>query len=177
MNIQLTSVHSIIPYARNPRKNDRAVLKVMASIKEFGFQSPIIVDKDNVIIAGHTRFLAAKELGLSEVPVSVATGLTDTQVKAYRIADNKVAEYSEWDHDLLKLEFEDLRNDNFDIDLTGFSEKEIESLDELGEDTQPTEKEYKSKFEIVVECKDELDQEVIYQMLTAKGYKCRVLSI
>ncbi len=130
MNIKNFKIDSIIPYARNPRKNDGAVLKVMASIKEFGFRVPIILDRNNVIVAGHTRYLAAKKLGLDEVPVTIADELTDTQIKAFRIADNKVAEFAEWDNELLKLEFEDLENEGFDIELTGFNSEEISEIDD-----------------------------------------------
>lgn len=105
---RLVKIDEIKPYARNPRKNSSAVDKVAESIKEFGFNQPIVVDKNNVIIAGHTRYLASKQLRLQEVPVIVVDDLTDEQVKAYRLADNKVAEASEWDLPLLELELLDL---------------------------------------------------------------------
>jgi ParB-like chromosome segregation protein Spo0J len=88
LEIQTIPTNQVTPYGRNPRKNDGAVDKVAASIKAFGWRQPIVVDEDMVIIAGHTRLLAAKKLGINEVPVHVATGLTSTQVKAYRLADN-----------------------------------------------------------------------------------------
>jgi ParB-like chromosome segregation protein Spo0J len=128
MNIKNSDISKIIPYARNPRKNDSAISKVMASLKEFGFQQPIVVDKDNVIIVGHTRYLAAQKLGIKEIPVQVAEHLTEAQCKAYRIADNKVGEIAEWDNELLRLEFEDLENFDYDLDLTGFELGEIEAL-------------------------------------------------
>lgn len=129
--IDYMELDSLIPYVNNPRHNDNAVDKVASSIAEFGFKVPIVVDKDKVIITGHTRYLAAKKLGLTSVPVIVAKDLTDAQVKAYRIADNKVSEYSSWDNDALKIELEALQDVGFDLDLTGMTDIEIESLTNL----------------------------------------------
>ena len=128
MKISLLSINSLTPYEQNPRKNERAVQKVLSSIKEFGFQQPIVIDKDNVIVCGHTRYVAAKELGLKEVPVVVAEDLSEAQIKAYRIADNKTADFSEWDEQLLKLELEDLEGLDFDLNLTGFDQSELDEL-------------------------------------------------
>ena len=119
---------SLIPYINNPRKNNAAVDKVAASIKEFGFKVPIIIDGDNVIVAGHTKLLAAKKLGLESVPCVIADDLTPAQIKAYRIADNKTAEFAEWDDELLKIELEALEGLDFDLDLTGFDRSEIDKL-------------------------------------------------
>lgn len=105
----------LIPYARNPRKNDDAVTGVAASIKEFGFKQPIVIDAEGVVVAGHTRLKAAQKLGLETVPCVVASDLTPAQVKAYRLLDNKVAEKADWDAELLKLELDDI-----DIDLEPF---------------------------------------------------------
>ena len=127
------------PYVSNPRNNtDEAVERVAASIREFGFRSPIIVDKENTIICGHTRFYAAKKLNLDTVPIIKADDLTPAQIKAYRIADNKVAEYSTWDNELLTIELEKLQELDFDLELTGFDEWEFDELladktDDLGE--------------------------------------------
>lgn len=118
----------VIPYARNPRKNEEAVAKVAASIKEFGWRQPIVVDKDNVIIAGHTRLLAAQSLGLKKVPVHVASDLSEAKIKAYRIADNRVAAEAEWDYDLLKLEIDDLGGMDIDLSLLGFDPEELEGF-------------------------------------------------
>jgi DNA modification methylase len=125
MKVEMMQIDKLIPYARNPRRNDAAVDAVAASIKEFGFRQPIVVDEDMVILVGHTRFKAARKLGLQEVPVHVATGLTDAQKKAYRIADNRLNEIAEWDNDLLELELEDLRMVDFDLALTGFDADEL----------------------------------------------------
>jgi DNA modification methylase len=114
----------IKPYDRNPRKNDGAVDAVANSISIFGFKVPIVIDKDGIIVAGHTRYKAAKKLNLKEVPCIVADDLTEEQVKAYRLADNKVAEKAEWDFELLDLELDDLVD--FDMTVFGFDEEEEE---------------------------------------------------
>lgn len=126
--VESVPLTEVIPYARNPRKNDAAVAKVAASIKEFGFRQPIVVDDQMVVIAGHTRLEAARQLGLADVPVHIAEGLTDTQAKAYRLADNRTGQEAEWDMDLLGLEMRDLVGDEFDLSLTGFDDLELESL-------------------------------------------------
>ena len=128
MKIVVLDTQKIIPYARNPRKNADAVTKVRASLQEFGWQQPIVVDKEMVVIVGHTRLEAAKELGYTEVPVFIADHLTDAQVKAYRIADNRVHQEAEWDIDLLKLEFADLQDVDFDLAKTGFDDDELNNL-------------------------------------------------
>ncbi len=116
-----------IPYARNSRKiPDRAVDKVAASIREFGWRQSIVVDKDDIIICGHTRLLAAKKLGLQQVPVHVADNLTPTQVRAYRLMDNRSHEDTDWDLDLLGPELEELGALDFDLSLTGFDQHEID---------------------------------------------------
>lgn len=125
MIIDYYKLELLEPYKNNPRQNDIAVGKVAESIKEFGFKNPIIIDQDNVIIAGHTRYAAARLLGYSEVPVIKVNDLTPEQIKAFRIADNKVAEFSEWDTEALLQELEDLEQLGFDTTLTGFSEDEI----------------------------------------------------
>lgn len=133
MKIEMKNTNDLIPYVNNPRKNDgKAVDKVAASIKEFGFKNPIIIDKENVIIAGHTRLKAAKKLGVEEVPTIKADDLTDAQIKAFRIADNRTSQESEWDMDLLKMELDDI--DDFDVDVLGFDIGELDfALDEPSE--------------------------------------------
>jgi DNA modification methylase len=128
MKVELTEIGRVIPYARNPRKNDAAIAKVAASIKEYGFRQPIVVDEEMVIIAGHTRLQAAQSLGLKKVPVHVATGLTQAQIKAYRLADNRTHEDAEWDEELLAIELGELNELGFDLDLTGFDAIELEDL-------------------------------------------------
>ena len=108
MNIQNISLSDIHPYARNPRKNDEAVRNVAASIREFGFLVPLVIDRNHEIVAGHTRYKAAKSLGVKEVPCVIADELTEDQIKAFRLADNKVSEAAQWDMDLLPLELVDI---------------------------------------------------------------------
>ena len=128
------SVDDIIPYENNPRHNDNAVEYVANSIKEFGFKVPIIIDKENVIVTGHTRLKAAEKLGLKEVPCIMAEDLSEEQIKAFRIADNKVSEYSTWDLGKLDLELADL-----DIDMSQFGilENDEEEISDLEEKEKP----------------------------------------
>lgn len=128
MKVELIEISRVIPYARNPRRNENAIGKVAASIKEFGFRQPIVVDEEMVIIAGHTRLQAAIQLGLKKVPVHIATGLTQAQLKAYRLADNRTHEDSEWDDELLAIELGELEELGFDLDLTGFEAIELDKL-------------------------------------------------
>lgn len=128
MEIIQMKIADVIPYERNPRINDNAIEAVAASIKEFGWRAPIVVDENKVIICGHTRLLAAKHLGLDTVPVHIAKGLSLEQVKAYRIADNKTGEIAEWDYDLLSLELTDLQQADFDLSLLGFDADELDKL-------------------------------------------------
>jgi DNA modification methylase len=125
MKIALVDIKRVVPYARNPRKNAAAVANVAASLKEFGWRQPIVVDSEMVIVVGHTRYLAAQQLGMDKVPVHVAEGLSPAQVKAYRIMDNRSHEDSEWDDSLLALEITDLKDEDFDLELTGFDEDEL----------------------------------------------------
>ena len=111
MNITQKTLDELIPYENNPRDNDDAVDYVAESIKEFGFKVPIIIDKNNVIVAGHTRYKASKKLGINEVPCLVADDLTEEQIKAFRLADNKVAEIATWDFEKLDLELSALDMD------------------------------------------------------------------
>ncbi|MFN4140269.1 DNA modification methylase [Aestuariivirga sp.] len=121
-------VEKLVPYARNPRNNTAAIDAVKASIAEFGFRQPIVVDEKLVVIVGHTRLEAAKQLGLKTVPVHVAEGLSPAQAKAYRLMDNRSHENAEWDDELLRLEFGDLKLDDFDLALTGFVSDELDKL-------------------------------------------------
>lgn len=141
MQIVYRGVEEITPYEHNPRKNDEAVDAVAASIEEFGFKVPIVIDKDGVIVAGHTRLKAAKKLGLTEVPCVVADDLTDEQVRAFRLADNKVSEFSKWITDKLKQEI-----DGISIDMTqfGVNLNEIPDYDGLFAEAEQKEKQAKT---------------------------------
>lgn len=127
--ITLMALADITPYENNPRNNEEAVEKVANSIKEFGFNQPIVVDKDNVIIVGHTRYLAAQELGLTEAPVIVAGNLSDEQARAYRLADNKTGELAGWDFEKLALELEQIE----DIDMGDFGFESHDLGGEIGD--------------------------------------------
>lgn len=125
MEIIEKKIKDIKEYENNPRRNDEAVKYVASSIKEFGFKVPVIIDKDNVIIAGHTRVKAAKELGMTTVPCIIADDLTEDQIKAFRLADNKVSEFSMWDYDLLNDELTSI----LDINMEEFGFETIEDVD------------------------------------------------
>ena len=125
MKIEYKKTLDLIPYVNNPRNNADAVDAVASSIKNFGFKVPIVIDSNNEIVTGHTRLLAAKKLHMENVPVIIADDLTERQVKAFRLADNKVSELSEWDDNLLSIELEDLAELNFDMEEFNFDMEEI----------------------------------------------------
>jgi ParB-like chromosome segregation protein Spo0J len=184
MQVNELSLQLLKPYENNPRDNDDAVELVMKSIEEFGFKNPIIVDKDMVIVAGHTRFRAAKRLGLEVAPVIVADDLTEEQVKAFRIMDNKASEMAEWNYPKLMKEIDELELSDYDTDLTGFDMIDLEKIkleinfgDEALEDPTPdrdsedeTEKEEKNyviQYNIIFN--DEAEQAIWHSYL--KGLK------
>lgn len=131
------AIENIIPYENNPRYNEKAVDAVARSIEEFGFQQPLVLDKNNVIIVGHTRHKAAQKLGLETVPCVIADNLTEEQVKAYRLADNKVGELADWDFELLQQELDEI----LDIDMSelGFDFGDVDidwaTVEDLSEET------------------------------------------
>lgn len=120
MQIEEVNINELTPYSNNPRNNDAAVDAVAASIKEFGFKVPIIIDKDNVIVAGHTRLKAAQKIGLEKVPCIKADDLTPEQLKAFRLADNKVGELASWDFDKLEEELTELDSLDLDFEMSDF---------------------------------------------------------
>ena len=129
MKIETADINTIKPYENNPRKlKDSAIEKVAMSLKEYGFRQPIVVDKDRIIVVGHTRYRASKKLGFKEVPITIADNLTPEQINAYRIADNRTAEESEWDNELLKMEIKDLEAKDFKLDLLGFNEDQLNDI-------------------------------------------------
>lgn len=144
MEIRNIKLDELIPYEKNPRINDKAVKYVAESIKEFGFKVPIVIDKNNVIVAGHTRYKASIELGLTEVPCIIADDLTEEQVKAFRLADNKVGEIAEWDFELLAEELQEID----DLDMEAFGFEMPKNDEEVEEDEYDVElpKEPKSKL-------------------------------
>lgn len=139
MQIIYKPIKEVIPYANNPRINDDAIDKVVDSIKEFGFRNPLILDSSGVIIAGHTRLKAAVKLGMSEVPCIMADDLTPEKVRAYRIADNKSAEYSKWDFEALAAELNDLQKAGYDLSLTAFDQNELDDILDSLEPEKPIE--------------------------------------
>lgn len=142
--IELT-LDQIKPYENNPRFNDNAVDAVAKSIKEFGFQQPLVLDKDNVIIVGHTRFKAAQQLGLETVPCVIADNLSEEKVKAYRLADNKVGELAHWDYAALNIELDEIEMDMSDF---GFIEVSDFDADEFFQDPPPKEEKEEEPKEV-----------------------------
>lgn len=147
MQIEMRKVSELIPYENNPRINDQAVDAVAASIKEFGFKVPVIVDRDDVVIAGHTRIKAARQLGMETVPTIKADDLTPEQVKAFRLADNMTAEKSKWDFERLYQELEELQKVDLDFDMADFGFE----LDMLDDYTEIKEDEVETEIEEVIE--------------------------
>jgi len=121
-------LEKLIPYARNPRKNDHAVDKIAGAIREFGFKVPVIAKSDGTVVDGHLRLKAAQKLGMEAVPVLLADDLSDAQIKAFRLSVNKMAELAEWDDELLHLELDELRDMDFNLDLTGFDDRLLANL-------------------------------------------------
>lgn len=121
-------IERLVPYARNPRKNDEQVERMVSAIREFGFRIPVVAKSDGTVVDGHLRLKAAKQMGMTEIPVALADELTDAQVKAFRILANRSANWAEWDNDLLKLEMEDLTLEGFNLELTGFEPVELEAF-------------------------------------------------
>ena len=184
MEIVNVPIADIAPYENNPRKNDKAVDVVEKSIKEFGFLVPVILDDKNIVVAGHTRVKAAYKLGMKSVPVIYTEGLTDTQIKAFRIMDNKTHEYSNWNWKSLKEELIELQNQEIDMDLTGFTEAEITRL--LGLDEEEFEGK-PPKYDIKIGdlwqlgdhrliCGDATNKETIEELLGGKKIKLCVTS-
>lgn len=149
LQVVYRKVDEIIPYEKNPRLNDEAVEPVAESIKEFGFKIPIMLSSDGVIVAGHTRIKAAKKLGMEEVPCIIADDLTEEQVKAFRLADNKSAEIAQWDDELLQGELSEILD--IDMSLFGFGGGEADFADELPDDTY-TMKTNIPQYEITGDC-------------------------
>ena len=162
-------ISEIKPYEKNPRKNDDAVLFVKNSIEKFGFKVPVVVDKDGVIVAGHTRYKAAIELGMQDIPVIVADDLTPAQIKAFRIADNKTAERASWDEKLLRDELSDILDD-FDMTDFGFGDFELTILtedyepvpydNEVVEKYSGNETEYLMKKRVIITYKDDQEEAI-----------------
>lgn len=166
-------VSELIPYINNPRNNDEAVNAVASSIKNFGFKVPIVVDSNNEIINGHTRLKAAKKLGLETVPVIVADDLTPEQIKAFRLADNKVGEIATWDENALAVEIENL---DFDMSEFGFEIEDLEvNIENRDDDTEPAN--LNEKMVIIIEADSDEKLENYFERLNDEGYPCRISTL
>ena len=175
LSIGYVPVESLIPYARNARTHtSKQISQIAASIHEFGFNNPVLVDKDRGIIAGHGRVLAAKKLGMTEVPAIELSHMNDTQRRAYILADNKFAINAGWDDDLLRLELGELKDD-IDIELTGFDKNEIERLFDAVETKESGPELGAFSYRIVIDCEGENDQRELLERFEREGFKCRAL--
>jgi ParB-like chromosome segregation protein Spo0J len=176
LTIEIWLIGRPIPYEHNARKCPAiAIKKVADSLKEYGWQQPIVVDAEGVIIVGHTRLLAAKKLGMTEVPVVVATNLTAAQCKAYRIMDNRSAQETSWDFDVLASELAGLKDLDIDLTLTGFEAPELLKLMHPEEDEAPPDSTYKEQYGVIVMCEDEASQKDIFDRLTDEGLSCKIV--
>ena len=182
MQIQPRPIEGLIPYARNSRTHsDEQVAQIAASIREFGWTNPVLVDGENGIIAGHGRVLAARKMGMAEVPCIELAHLSEAQKKAYIIADNKLALNAGWDNELLALELGELHAADFDMALLGFDAGELSAAmgldEELDGDAPKIDEgiDYKEKFAIIVECADEAEQQATFERLDSMGFTCKVL--
>lgn len=177
--IEQVSIEALIPYARNSRTHsDAQVAQIAASIREFGFTNPVLIDADGGIIAGHGRTLAARKLGLKEVPCIRLANLTDAQKKAYIIADNKLALNAGWDDEMLRLELDDLRGMDVDLNLTGFDSDELAALFNQAEQDDVNEKEPvdESRNLLLIECVGERELEKLFQEMQERGFQCKIMS-
>jgi len=174
----MMAVADLVPYARNSRTHDDAqVAQIAASIREFGFTNPVLIDAQGGIIAGHGRVLAARKLKLEQVPCIMLDHLTETQKRAYVIADNKLALNAGWDEELLRVEIEDLKLDGVDIDLLGFSDSELDALSGIeSEEKIENVTIGENRNLLMIECESERELEVLFEEMTQRGLQCKILS-
>lgn len=166
MLIKNLGINEVKPYKKNAKlHSEKQIDQVAESIKQFGWAQPLVVDTDNNLVIGHCRLLAAKKLGLGEVPVVQMDNLDKKQIKALRLADNKLNE-SVWDMELVQTELKELIDEDFDISVTGFSV--VEETEQHDEELQ------EKKYGVVVDAKNELDATIIYEKLVELGYDCRI---
>ena len=179
MKIEMRDPKSLLAYKNNARTHsDEQIDELVNSIKSFGFNDPIELAEDGTIISGHARTLAAIRAGLSVVPTVTLQGMDENARKAYTLAANRIALNAGWDADLLKIEFEDLQNNDFDLSLTGFTEDEINGFIDP---KRITPKDYSDSIEtkliVEINCKTETEQEKIYNEFLTRGYECRILTL
>jgi ParB-like chromosome segregation protein Spo0J len=179
MKIENIKTESLVPYARNAKTHPPAqVARIAGSIKEFGFCNPVLVDKDNGIIAGHGRVLAAQKLGLAEVPCIRLGHLTDAQRRAYILADNRLSESdgAGWDMEMLKLELADLGELDVDLEGIGFEPGFFEA-DESHDESDLGGGNFESQYAVTVICSGEAEQQTVYERLTKEGLNCKVVCV
>lgn len=174
LKIVYKKLDDLTPYENNPRLNDGAVDAVAKSIEEFGFKVPIVIDKDGVIVAGHTRLKAAKQLAINEVPCIIADDLSDEELKAFRLADNKVSELAGWDFEKLEAELTDI---DFDMSDFGFDFNTIDEESDKFDDTDTDYHDINDKTIIAIEFDTEQELESAFQKLNDEGYNCQILTL
>ena len=178
LTIQYKKIDELIPYARNSRTHsDAQVAQIAASIKEFGWTNPVLMDGDNGIIAGHGRVLAARVLGQTEIPTIELSHMTDIQKRAYIIADNKLSLISNWDEELLMLEIKDLEDAGYNLGHTGFSMEELDALNPFIKDEEYTNKTTdEARNLLMIECKEENELAKLFAEMEERGYQCKILT-
>lgn len=179
MEIITKHIADLMPYAANARTHSPdQVAQIAASIQEFGWTNPVLIDEAGGIIAGHGRILAARELGMDDIPCIVLAGLTEVQKRAYILADNKLALNAGWDEDLLTLELGALKDLDFDLELTGFDVAELTTVfgdEPQNEPAKEKDFNYQETYAVVVTCTSEGHQRQTYDDLVGRGYECKVL--
>lgn len=175
LQIVYKDINDLQMYENNPRKNSDAVQYVANSIQNFGFKVPIIIDKNNMIICGHTRYKAARRLKMAKVPCIMADDLSEDQIRAFRLADNKVAEMSTWDYDRLEQEFMLLDPLEFDIADFGFFPNYDTDDDEEDDDENEASGSGNQRFIVQIECKSLNEQRETYERLTNMGIECEMI--
>jgi len=176
-SVSIDPIDTVKPYEKNPRQiTPDAISKVAKSIKQYGFRSPIVVDTDRIILAGHTRLQAAQKLGMKKIPVHVAEGLSENEKKSYRLADNRSAEESRWDFPMLTDELTDLMNDDFNLSDTLFDEIELARFLNLNdEDHTNDESTAELRHELLLTFETEMDLETWFHKAEKEGVECKIL--
>ena len=174
LTMKLSEIH---PYERNPRRNDKAVAAVAESIQQCGYVAPIIVDEDNIILAGHTRYKALKRLKRKEAEGIVQAGLTEDQKRKYRLLDNKTGELADWDIDLLADELDGLDFGDLDLDWGLDDGEDEDPQEEKAGNFAKSEFEYSQQYGVTVILASEAEQEACYNRLCEMGYDCRVVTV